>query len=119
MRNFLHEFESSHWLGNVGLILIKLCFPYNNMCCQDRMITGPAFEHYNKTIYMNKILITLAIGIGLGLLLAPAKGSETWKRLKDGLNDLKEDAADEADDLIASGKKALKQGRKKLESAIN
>jgi gas vesicle protein len=68
---------------------------------------------------MNKILITLAAGIGLGLLLAPGKGSETWKKLKDGFNDLKDDATDKAADLAIAGKKVLKSGRSRLESEIN
>jgi gas vesicle protein len=68
---------------------------------------------------MNKILITLAAGVGLGLLLAPGKGSETWKKLKDGFNDLKDDASDKVGDLAIAGKKALKNGRSRLESEIN
>ena len=68
---------------------------------------------------MNKTLLTLIVGIGIGLLLAPAKGSETWKRLKEGFNDFKEDVEEEADQLVDSGKKALKSGKRKIEDAIN
>jgi gas vesicle protein len=68
---------------------------------------------------MNKTLITLIVGIGVGLLLAPGKGSETWRRLKEGFNDLKDDAADKTNDLIDEGKNALKQGGKRLASEIN
>jgi gas vesicle protein len=68
---------------------------------------------------MNKTLLTLIVGIGIGLLLAPAKGSETWKRLKEGFNDFKEDIEEEADQLVSSGKKALKSGKRKIEDAIN
>jgi gas vesicle protein len=68
---------------------------------------------------MNKTLLTLIVGIGIGLLLAPAKGSETWKRLKEGFNDFKEDVEEEADQLVSSGKKALKSGKRKIEDAIN
>jgi gas vesicle protein len=68
---------------------------------------------------MNKTLLTLIVGIGIGLLLAPAKGSETWKRLKEGFNDFKEDVEEEADQLVSSGKKALKSGKRKVEDAIN
>ena len=68
---------------------------------------------------MNKTLLILIVGIGIGLLLAPAKGSETWKRLKEGFNDFKEDVEEEADQLVDSGKKALKSGKRKIEDAIN
>jgi gas vesicle protein len=68
---------------------------------------------------MNKTLITLIVGIGVGLLLAPGKGSETWRRLKEGFNDFKDDAEDKANDLIDEGKNALKQGKKRLASEIN
>jgi gas vesicle protein len=68
---------------------------------------------------MNKTLITLIVGIGVGLLLAPGKGSETWRRLKEGFNDFKDDAQDKANDLMDEGKNALKQGRKRLASEIN
>jgi len=68
---------------------------------------------------MNKILLTLMAGIGIGLLLAPAKGSESWRRLKDRLNDFKEDATDEAGDLIAAGKGTLINGIKKLDAVIH
>ena len=33
---------------------------------------------------MNKTFLTLLVGIGIGILIAPAKGSETWKKLVDG-----------------------------------
>ena len=68
---------------------------------------------------MNKTLLTLIVGIGIGLLLAPAKGSETWKRLKEGFNDFKDDIEEDADQLVSSGKKALKSGKRKIEDAIN
>jgi gas vesicle protein len=68
---------------------------------------------------MNKTLLTLVVGIGIGLLVAPDKGSKTWKRLREGFSDLKEDAEDEVDELLHSGKKALKQGTRKLADEIN
>jgi len=48
---------------------------------------------------MNKTLITLLIGIGIGILLAPDKGSETWKKLRDCLDDYKDRIGDEAEEL--------------------
>jgi gas vesicle protein len=68
---------------------------------------------------MNKTLLTLVVGIGIGLLVAPDKGSRTWKRLKDGFSDLKDDAEEELDEMLHSGKKILKHGKKKLADEIN
>jgi gas vesicle protein len=68
---------------------------------------------------MNRTFITLAVGIGLGLLLAPAKGSETWKRLKDSLNDFKDDATDKAKDLVDQGRRSLKSERQILEDTLS
>jgi uncharacterized membrane-anchored protein YhcB (DUF1043 family) len=53
---------------------------------------------------MNKTLLTLLVGIGIGILIAPAKGSETWNKLVDGLNDLKDKLEDEADDVVDKAK---------------
>ncbi|HEY4155281.1 MAG TPA: YtxH domain-containing protein [Puia sp.] len=60
---------------------------------------------------MNKTLITLLIGIGIGILLAPDKGSETWKKLKDGLNDFKDKLADEADELGEQAENIVREER--------
>ena len=48
---------------------------------------------------MNKTLVTLLLGIGIGILLAPDKGSETWKKLVDCLDDFKDKLKDEAEDV--------------------
>lgn len=68
---------------------------------------------------MNRTFITLVVGIGLGLLLAPAKGSETWKKLKDGLNDFKDDATDKAKDMVDQGRRSLKSERQILEDTLS
>jgi gas vesicle protein len=44
---------------------------------------------------MNKVFMALLAGIAVGILIAPAKGSETRKKLQDGFNGL----ADELSDL--------------------
>ncbi len=38
------------------------------------------------------LIFGAAIGVGLGILLAPDKGSKTREKIKDNLDDLKEDA---------------------------
>jgi len=58
---------------------------------------------------MNKTLITLLIGIGIGILLAPDKGSETWKKLRESLDDYKDRIGDEAEELGEKAKKAVKK----------
>ncbi len=68
---------------------------------------------------MNKTLITLIAGIAIGLMVAPAKGSDTWRKLKDGFNDFKEDAEEEADHLTHQGKKELKHGKNRVEEALS
>ena len=68
---------------------------------------------------MNRTFITLIVGIGLGLLLAPAKGSETWKKLKDSLNDFKDDATDKTRDFVDEGRRSLKSERQILEDTLS
>lgn len=67
---------------------------------------------------MNKTILTLLLGIGIGLLLAPDKGSVTLKKLKDKLDDLTDKAQDEADDLVEKGKHAYNSGKSKLKDTI-
>ena len=58
---------------------------------------------------MNKTLITLLLGIGIGILIAPDKGSETWKKLADCLNDYKDKLGDEAEELGEKAKKVASE----------
>ena len=58
---------------------------------------------------MNKTLITLLLGIGIGILIAPDKGSETWKKLADCLNDYKDKLGDEAEKLGEKAKKSASE----------
>ncbi|MEO6316677.1 MAG: YtxH domain-containing protein [Chitinophagaceae bacterium] len=51
---------------------------------------------------MNKVLIALLAGIAVGVLVAPAKGSESREKLADGFNDL-------ADKLTGSKEKTMYQ----------
>jgi hypothetical protein len=48
---------------------------------------------------MNKTLLTLLLGIGIGILIAPAKGSETWEKLMGCLEDIKDKMEGDADDM--------------------
>jgi hypothetical protein len=68
---------------------------------------------------MNKTLITLFIGIGIGILVAPAKGSETWKKLVAGLDENKDKLSNEASDLVDEGKNDLIKAKSKFQSEVN
>ena len=68
---------------------------------------------------MNKILYALLAGVVVGVLLAPDKGSETIKKLRSRINDYKDDAADEADEIVSKGKAAFAKGRTKLNETFD
>jgi hypothetical protein len=72
-----------------------------------------------KQTDMKKALWLVAAGIGVGLLLAPRKGSETWRRIVDGLDDLKNYFLDDVDKLKESGKDAIQKGRREVTEALN
>jgi gas vesicle protein len=61
---------------------------------------------------MKKAFWLIMAGVAIGILIAPDKGSETWKKITGSLDDLKEKARKNIDDLNDKGKdiagKALK-----------
>jgi gas vesicle protein len=66
---------------------------------------------------MKKILFVLLAGVAVGMLLAPEKGSETWKKLVGGLDDIKDKAVDEMNNLVEKGKGLLSKAQDKAETA--
>ena len=60
---------------------------------------------------MTKRLITLLLSIGIGTLIAPHNGSETWKKLADCLNDYKDKLGDEAEELGEKAKKFVNENQ--------
>ena len=58
---------------------------------------------------MNKILVSLLAGIVIGILIAPDKGSETWKRIKERAMDYKDDLEDEADNFVQKTKEKFNE----------
>lgn len=66
---------------------------------------------------MKKILFLLLAGVAVGMLLAPEKGSESWKKFVDGLDDIKDKATDEMNKLVDKGKIVLAKGKAKAQTA--
>lgn len=66
---------------------------------------------------MKKILLVLLAGVAIGMLLAPEKGTETWKKLVDGLDDIKDNAIDEMNNLMDKSKGLIKKARSKAQTA--
>ncbi len=58
---------------------------------------------------MNKTIIALISGVAIGLLLAPAKGSETLNRVTGRLSDLKDRFKVKAEDMFITGEDILQK----------
>jgi gas vesicle protein len=57
---------------------------------------------------MNKFLLGMGIGVGLGILFAPMSGEETRRNLSDRANDLAE-----------SARETYEEGRERIRSGIS
>ena len=65
---------------------------------------------------IGKILAGIGVGIGIGMLIAPDKGSETRKKLKNKLNEMYESLKNiDADDIKKSIEKQIKDIKRELE----
>jgi hypothetical protein len=80
---------------------------------------GTLIEILIETIIMNKTFLTLLVGIGIGILIAPAKGSETWKKLVDGLDEYKDKLSNEGADLADKGKDMLNREKSRVQGVVN
>ena len=60
---------------------------------------------------MKKAFWLIMAGVAIGILIAPDKGSETWKKITDKLDELKDNAKNGLDDLVDSGKVIAKKGK--------
>jgi gas vesicle protein len=68
---------------------------------------------------MNKTLLALLAGIGIGMLIAPDKGSSTRKKLAGKFDDLKDEAGDQVSSLVNKGREVVKAGKSKIADALN
>lgn len=68
---------------------------------------------------MNKTFLTLLVGIGIGILVAPGKGSDTWKKLVDGFDEYKDKISDKGTDLADKAKGVLNKEKSKVQGVVN
>jgi gas vesicle protein len=68
---------------------------------------------------MKGLLFVLLAGVAVGMLLAPDKGSESWKKLVDSLDDVKKKTMDEIDNLVTKGKDLASKGKAAAKNASN
>jgi len=74
----------------------------------------------NKT--GNNLIVLLAgaaIGVGLGFLFAPEKGSKTRKKIKEGLDDLKEEVKSKWNSLEGETKEKITTTKDDLKATVN
>ena len=67
---------------------------------------------------MKGLLFVLLAGVAVGMLLAPDKGSESWKKLVDSLDDVKKKTMDEIDSLVNKGKDLASKGKSAAKNAF-
>ena len=65
---------------------------------------------------MKKAFWLIMTGVAIGILIAPDKGSETWKKISDNLDDLKDKASQGMDDLKNSVRDMTKKGKEGTEN---
>jgi gas vesicle protein len=64
------------------------------------------------------LLVGAAIGVGVGILFAPDKGSRTREKIKDGFDDLKDQAKTKWDNLEEETKDKFSKTKDELKETI-
>jgi len=60
---------------------------------------------------MKRAVNLILLGVGIGILVAPRKGTETWSRLKKAFADWKNQMTDKADDIVSESNDILEKGK--------
>lgn len=64
--------------------------------------------------FIGGLLLGAVIGAGIALLVAPERGAVTRRRLRQRVEDLREEARDQLDDLRDEAGEKLRRGRRRL-----
>ena len=64
------------------------------------------------------LLVGAAIGVGVGILFAPDKGSKTREKMKDGFDDLKDQAKSKWDSFEEETKEKFSKGKDELKETV-
>ncbi len=65
---------------------------------------------------MKKAFYLILAGVAIGMLIAPDKGSETLRKLKDGFDDWKDNAMDQLNGVVSQGKDLVGKGKDAVNS---
>ncbi len=68
---------------------------------------------------MRKVFYLILTGVAFGILIVPGRGSETWQKIADFLDDLKSKTRDTINDLIGGAKHMAEEGNAKAEKTSN
>ena len=65
------------------------------------------------------LLAGAAVGLGLGILFAPDKGSKTREKIKDGLDDLKDEVKTKFNSLEGEAKEKFAKSKDELKDTVD
>ena len=68
---------------------------------------------------MRKVFYIILTGIAIGILMAPGKGSDTWRKITDCLDDLKSKIKGTISDLVGGPKNMAEEGKSGAEKTAS